>query len=268
MKNLKIVFLIIVFVLFSVLLVLFKPQMHKQVLIDDADFVFVQKETLHTEQNMQSAFAVDTGAKLRTPVVDAKTDDVSGTALKTPKASKSEVKQNVKKNPEVAANKIEKPLPASEKKSKSSGKQIVPSKEQILKEEISQKPKVEIKHELTEEEEIIVWNKWRSDLQNQVMRDTKISAPLGTGFKFSFTVDKFGKISNLKVWSTSPAYSELAVRVIKPLLLSYQGQPILNFPDGTRRVITNVTGGFRMATHTGYSTPDDYSDIERIKRLR
>lgn len=38
---------------------------------------------------------------------------------------------------------------------------------------------------LTEQEEIIVWNIWRSNLQNQIMRDTQIAAPLGTAFKFS-----------------------------------------------------------------------------------
>ena len=128
-----------------------------------------------------------------------------------------------------------------------------------------QQPQVK---QLTEQEEIIVWNRWRSNLQNKVMRDVKIDAPLGTRFRFSFTVDRYGQISNLKVWSDNPEYTSLAVRQIKPLLLSYQGQPILNFPQGTKRIVTNVTGGFVLATFDKYSKPSDYSDVERIKYLR
>lgn len=125
-----------------------------------------------------------------------------------------------------------------------------------------------VPRQLTEQEEIIVWNKWRSNLQNRVMQDVKLNAPLGTRFRFSFTVDRYGQISNLKVWSDNPEYTSLAVRNIKPLLLSYQGQPILNFPNGTKRIITNVTGGFVLATFDKYSTPSDYSDVERIKYTR
>ncbi len=116
-----------------------------------------------------------------------------------------------------------------------------------------------------EEEEIIAWNEWRSNLQNQVMRDVVLAAPIGTRFEFSFTVDKFGRISNLKVWSRNSQYTDMAVRKIKPVLLSYQGQSILKFPEKSKRVITNVEGGFTIARTSRYSTPSDYSDYERIK---
>ena len=121
---------------------------------------------------------------------------------------------------------------------------------------------------LTEQEEIIVWNKWRSNLQNQIMKDTQISAPIGTAFKFSFTVDKRGQISNLKTWSVPSTYNGIAINYLKPLILSYQGQSILNFPARTKRVITNVTGGFVISTQDRFSTPDDFQDIEKIKTLR
>ncbi len=118
---------------------------------------------------------------------------------------------------------------------------------------------------LTEEEEIIVWNKWRSDLQNQVMRDSKISAPYGTTFNFSFTVDKNGNISNINTWSDDNNYTPLAKRVIKPILTSYQHTAILKFPARTKRTIVNVTGGYTMSNTDRYSTPGDYSDYERIR---
>lgn len=118
---------------------------------------------------------------------------------------------------------------------------------------------------LTEKEEIIAWNKWRSDLQNKVMRDSRISAPVGTTFYFSCTVDKFGNISNINTWSDNDYYTPMAKRVIKPVLSSYQNQPILKFPERTQRTITNVNGSFTMAFTDRFSTPADYSDYERIK---
>lgn len=121
---------------------------------------------------------------------------------------------------------------------------------------------------LTEEEEIILWNKWRSDLQNQVMRDARVAAPMGTRFRFSFTVDKFGNISNLRVWSDTPYFTPMAVSSIKPVLLSYQGKNILKFPKGTKRIQTNVVGGFVISTYDKYSKPDDYADVEKIRRLK
>lgn len=121
---------------------------------------------------------------------------------------------------------------------------------------------------LTEQEEIIVWNIWRSNLQNQIMKDTEISAPIGTAFKFSFTVDKKGRISNLRTWTVPSTYNGIAVNYLRPLILSYQGQTILNFPSKTKRVITNVTGGFVISTQDRFSTPNDFSDIEKVKTLR
>ena len=118
---------------------------------------------------------------------------------------------------------------------------------------------------LTAQEEIIVWNKWRSDLQNKIMRDSKVHAPLGTTFKFSFTVDRAGRISNLRVWSNTPAYNTIAINMIKPVILGYQGTSILNFPPRTKRIITNVNGGFVISTSNKFSSPSDFSDIEKVR---
>lgn len=119
---------------------------------------------------------------------------------------------------------------------------------------------------LTEEEEIIAWNKWRSDLQNQIMEDSRIAAPMGTKFNFSFTVDKNGNVSNINTWSDNNYYTPMAKRVIKPILTSYQHTSVLNFPPRTKRTIVNVQGGFVMAPISRYSSPSDYSDYERIRR--
>lgn len=141
--------------------------------------------------------------------------------------------------------------------------------------QVQQKPKppqVQQKHQqvqnnapLTEAEEVIVWNKWRSDLQNKVMRDSRIAAPRGTVFRFSFTVNKFGQMSNLKIWSDTPGYTNYAIQALKPLLLSYQGKPILNFPARTKRITTNVEGAFAISNQDRFTTPNDYSDIEKVR---
>lgn len=134
--------------------------------------------------------------------------------------------------------------------------------------QLQQKPKpqqVQNNAPLTEAEEVIVWNKWRSDLQNKVMRDSRIAAPRGTVFRFSFTVNKFGQMSNLKIWSDTPGYTNYAIQALKPLLLSYQGKPILNFPARTKRITTNVEGAFAISNQDRFTTPNDYSDIERVR---
>ena len=118
---------------------------------------------------------------------------------------------------------------------------------------------------MTEQEEIIAWNKWRSNLQNQIMRDSQIDyAPLGTLFLFTFVVDKFGNISNIKVECSNPNYMDVARNNVKPAIANLQKKPILNFPKGTQRTSTVVTGLFLIGTQERYSTPNDFSDYERV----
>ena len=120
---------------------------------------------------------------------------------------------------------------------------------------------------LTAQEEEIAWNRWRSNLQNQIMKDSKLPiVPNGTIFKFSFTVDKYGKLTNVKTWSTNPSYTPYAIQYIAPAIRSYQGRSILNFPLGSNRVITDVTGGWKISSTAKYSTPQDYNDIEKVTR--
>ncbi len=118
---------------------------------------------------------------------------------------------------------------------------------------------------LTEQEEIIAWNKWRANLQNRVMADSHVVAPLGTVFMFSCVVDKYGNISNINAWSTNPNYTAMAKRNVKPALAALQHQPILKFPQGTQRTSTVVAGSFIISTSDRFASPDDYSDYERIR---
>jgi len=120
---------------------------------------------------------------------------------------------------------------------------------------------------MTEEEEIIAWNVWRSNIQNQIMKDSNIDfAPYGTVFTFTFIVDKFGNVSNIKVECSHPSFMDVARNNVKPAISNLQKKPILNFPRGTKRTSTVVQGMFLIGTQTRYSTPDNYSDYERVVR--
>ena len=118
---------------------------------------------------------------------------------------------------------------------------------------------------MTEQEEIIAWNKWRSNVQNQIMRNSNIEyAPLGTMFTFNFVVDKFGNVSNIKVNCSNPNYMDVARNNVKTAISKLQKQPILNFPKGTQRKSTVVQGYFFIGLEERYSIPNNFSDFERI----
>ena len=120
---------------------------------------------------------------------------------------------------------------------------------------------------MTAQEEEIAWNKWRSNLNNQIMKDSKLpTMPNGIIFKYKFTVDKYGKVSNVQTSSTTPGYTPYAIQFIAPVIRSYQGRAILNFPTGSNRVTTEVSGAWKISSSSKLSTPDDYHDIEKIKR--
>lgn len=135
----------------------------------------------------------------------------------------------------------------------------------VQKEEVKTPAVQTVTEEEKARQEVILWNKWRSNLQNKIMTDVKLPIiPEGTIFKFSFDVDKYGKISNVQTWSLTPAYTPYAIQCIAPVIRSYQGKDILNFPEGSNRVSTTVEGGWKISKTAKFSTPDDYKDAEKI----
>lgn len=121
---------------------------------------------------------------------------------------------------------------------------------------------------LTPQEEEIAWQIWRSNLQNKIMQDAKLpNVPQGTIFKFTFDVDRYGKISNIHTSCTNNAqYTPYAIQYIAPVIRAYQGRSILNFPQGSQRVTTSFVGSFKVSNSSRYSTAGDYNDTERISR--
>ncbi len=126
------------------------------------------------------------------------------------------------------------------------------------------KPKI---RQLTAAEEEIAWNKWRSNLTNQIMRDVRLpNLPNGTVFRFTFDVDKYGKVSNVQTWSDNSTYTPYAIQYVAPVIRSYQGKSILNFPEGSNRVSTQAKGAWKISSTAKLSSPSDYNDIEKITK--
>lgn len=275
MNILKFLSLTILILIVTALIVLTKPAMHKPAVLEDASFTLASLEKKVPVKKVKTDFqtplppAQKTVVEKPAPVVK-RIVKIVRQEVPAPVQNVVVKEQPVKQKTETVKNvKTEKPAVTLPVKTVQAANEPVEI-EQPVKLEVEEKPVKVVTTPvstapLTEKEEIIAWNKWRSDLQNKVMRDSRISAPVGTTFYFSCTVDKFGNISNINTWSDNDYYTPLAKRVIKPVLSSYQNQPILKFPDRTRRTITNVNGSFTMAFTDRYSTPADYSDYERIK---
>lgn len=267
--NYKNIFLalFIILIISTLCISISKPKMHKTVLIYDSKYMVKKDETpdikdVEIPTVKQETQTVSAQTRLKNNVQKEQTT----TPTKAP-VVKKEIKtivnaQPVKKQTTTENKPVVKVQKAPEVKTveKTEQKQATPPKQTQTQTNITTKPKV-----LTAEQEEIAWNIWRSNLQNQIMKDVRLPIiPNGIVFKFTFDVDKFGKISNLQTWSITPSYTPYAVQYIAPVIRSYQGRTILNFPEGSIRTTTKVTGGWRIAANTKYSTPQDYNDTEKV----
>ncbi len=272
------VLVIISFVFLTLITLKLHPDMHQPMIIEDADFKLTRiSDTLSTENipvNSTIQKQKTTEKIVQTPEPDLKTIQKE-LEVQTHDPSNEQTKYIEQKN--VNPKKTEKRITTSSPEPEDSQlellERILEQTEQEAKqqpEKVEQKPvqkqNTNFKNPyMTEQEEIIAWNKWRSNLQNQIMRDSQIDyAPLGTLFLFTFVVDKFGNISNIKVECSNPNYMDVARNNVKPAIANLQKKPILNFPKGTQRTSTVVTGLFLIGTQERYSTPNDFSDYERV----
>ena len=272
--------LIVLFLFTTTVILATKPKTHKPVVFENQNFdinLITNKTTSENDTPKvtlpEVKVEIETNIEVPQIKIDLEPQDANKMPQKTVKNTNS-VSKPVPKN-EVKKTDV-KPKTVSEKP-KTVTKPVTPIKKEekpkqnidkVEKESVQLKQEKEIqkpKTTLTQEQlEIIAWNKWRSDLQNQLMKDSKIAAPIGTTFYYTFTVDKNGNISNLKTWANNPSYTQMAVSRIKPVLLGYQKTQIVVFPAKSKRIITNVEGQFTMSYSNRYSTPADYNDYERV----
>lgn len=222
-----------------------KPQMHSSVVVTDSSYMVTEQDYKPEEVKKNDVIATVSREELQKPKTVAKkvVEPVTNTVQKK---QVSEKKNNI-------AKKVEAPKKVMQ----------APKQEKVVT-KTQTKPATTT---MTAKQEEIAWNVWRSNLQNQIMKDSKLpDIPTGVVFKFKFTVDKYGKVSSVKTWSLNPSYTPIAIQYIAPVIRSYQGHSILDFPSGTNRVITDVEGGFKVSTSSRYSSPTDYNDVETVKR--
>ena len=279
MTALKIITIVLFFIL-TIITVHIHPDMHQPMIIEPANFKLVResdylvnRETMPVAKTTATKKDINVGIS---PVQEEKKEintdidisDINSTEkiVKLTEEKPKVKKQNVNKNTDNQLELLQKFIeaqspeqePVVEKKTKTHNTQINTRPEQQPK---SKNPY------MTEEEEIIAWNKWRSDIQNQIMIDSKIDyAPLGTIFLFSCVIDKYGNVSNIKTWTSNPDYQSLAKEKVKPAIANLQGKPILKFPRGTQRTSTVFNGAFLIGIEDRFSTPNDYADFEKVMR--
>lgn len=239
--------LAVILVLSTLCIAVSQPKMHKTLFVYNSDYKIVEPVKVETVKNIP-------------------------TQVNTP-----QVQKVVKKAAKVAPKTVVKPVTPAAPVVKSVEKPAQNPLLTVLNEkttpqvEVIQAPApavVETKTVTDEEkarEELILWNQWRSNLQNKIMSDAKLPImPEGTIFKFSFDVDKYGKISNVQTWSLTPGCTPYAIQYIAPVIRGYQGREILNFPQGSNRVSTTVEGGWKISKTAKLSTPADFKDSEKI----
>jgi len=114
-------------------------------------------------------------------------------------------------------------------------------------------------------EEVIAWNIWRSNLQNEIMMRSAIEAPVGTLITFAFDVSEDGKISNLKYTCSNKKYATAARADMVSVLKEIESSEVIQFPSNTQRKFIKFKGAFMLDYNTSFSKPSDYSDYERVK---
>ena len=247
-----------------------KPEMHRAVLVYDSNYTIVEPKT-ETETNTklptiaQTEQVKTTKQAVTTPKIETKTY-AKQTPVKTTTSAKKSTTTTVAKPVQNTKTSTQTEQKTQAVKIPEKTLQAINSTKAETKKTIKIDPKPVL---MTEEQEEIAWNIWRSNLQNQIMRDVKLPImPNGTVFKFTFNVDKYGRVSNVQTYSTNPQYTPYAIQYIAPVIRSYQGKSILNFPAGSSRMATRVEGGWKIAEFARYSSPNDYNDTETKVKLK
>ena len=257
-----------------------KPDLHKNVIVYDSDY------TLVTEEEVKTATKEIPVMEMPVNPVEKTTENTKNVGQAMPdknlisKTTKVETKTNPTQTKTVKQT-VSKPQmqtvikPVTKTVQKPVVKEVVKIEQPKVEQKVTVNPtpqsppsrvgEASRSKVLTPQEETIAWNIWRSNLTNKIMQDTKLpNIPNGTVFQFSFTVDKYGKVTNVQTGANPANYTPYAIQYIAPVIRSYQGRSILNFPEGTARISTQVTGKWRISNSEKFSTPQDYNDIEKV----
>lgn len=297
MKRLK-GFVIFLYIFFTVLVVILHPAMHKPVTLENTNFK-IKDQLMNPKPRKVSDFELKvkfyrtnkTVAKAEDKTIHIKPDDDKTLSFDLTQDTRTQ--EAVLDTSENSSTELQKDLEMefSDSKMLYQGREINISDQQAKYSEqnlnldeniprsdldiglIDQNDNVKLKDSdevgnrkfKGSREEIIAWNVWRSELQNRIMDESAIEAPVGTLILFSFDVSENGRISNLKYTCTNRQYAADAKADMISILKRLQGDSILDFPPNTQRKNVRFKGGFILDYDTVYSKPSDYSDYERIR---
>ena len=297
--------IIVIAILSTIAIGVIKPPMHNRVVIYDSQYTIVEEPNVNTEEIIvdsskipsapvenvltqeqrvfeTSSTTAPVSQKIQTteqPKTNVKTQTTTTVTPKTSTPVKTQTAKNTQTTKPRTTTSVKQTKPQTTTSSQNTKpqtttattqqKQTEPVKTQTSatqtttqKTNYQNTPTVRV---LTEQEELIAWNIWRSNLQNQILKDSKLpTIPVGTIFRVSFDVDKNGRVSNIQTWSENPQYTPYAIEFIAPVIRSYQGKSILEFPTGSNRTKTTFTGKWKIAQNAKYSSPEDYNDIEKV----
>ena len=287
---------VVLFVILTIITIRIHPEIHQPMVIEDADFKLVRVSDTITSQTTPVTTVRPTVTQQTVTVEPQQTKQVQQSVnIATPKATETPKYVQVETPQQTRPIKIK--LPKKDTQAQTVVQE--PSQNELLRrllntdiedtkalEENSRKlaqsmqknnrapqqtykqPQQTSTHKnpyMTEQEEIIAWSRWRSNIHNQVMKDSNAGvAPYGTVFSFSFLVDKYGNVSNVKVSCSNNYCMNIARDNLKPAIMHLQRKPILNFPRGTQRTSTVVSGSFLIGSEDKFSTPSNFSDFERV----
>lgn len=287
---------VVLFVILTIITIRIHPEIHQPMVIEDADFKLVRVSDTITSQTTPVTTVRPTVTQQTVTVESQQTKQVQQSVnIATPKATETPKYVQVETPQQTRPVKIK--LPKKDTQAQTVVQE--PSQNELLRrllntdiedtkalEENSRKlaqsmqknnrapqqtykqPQQTSTHKnpyMTEQEEIIAWSRWRSNIHNQVMKDSNAGvAPYGTVFSFSFLVDKYGNVSNVKVSCSNNYCMNIARDNLKPAIMHLQRKPILNFPRGTQRTSTVVSGSFLIGSEDKFSTPSNFSDFERV----
>lgn len=287
---------VVLFVVLTIITIRIHPEIHQPMVIEDADFKLVRVSDTITSQTTPVTTVRPTVTQQTVTAEPQQTKQVQQSVnIATPKATETPKYVQVETPQQTRPVKIK--LPKKDTQTQTVVQE--PSQNELLRrllntdiedtkalEENSRKltqsmqknnrasqqtykqPQQTSTHKnpyMTEQEEIIAWSRWRSNIHNQVMKDSNAGvAPYGTVFSFSFLVDKYGNVSNVKVSCSNNYCMNIARDNLKPAIMHLQRKPILNFPRGTQRTSTVVSGSFLIGSEDKFSTPSNFSDFERV----
>lgn len=114
----------------------------------------------------------------------------------------------------------------------------------------------------------IDWNTWKSNFVNKILDDSLAIRELdnysyGTLIYYSFTVDRSGAISNVKVKSMTVKPEDKAK--LARMIQGYQYQEITAFPAKSQRQKTDVSAVMMLSNESQYSKPNSFNDVEHVK---